>query len=278
MLKTTLTYLTPFALTLVVAGAIRMFGGPERGARAAGVAVMTSFALTWVIFVRPGWTPVSDFTRIGHIGLGATVVGFALDLLAPKRFWAAAAAAIVLLVCASGSVTGKIALPSEIGLAGWTGTVLLALAAFLILARLDALKVRGMTAALLITVALIGVAAMASVVGDPRLASTGLILASAMFAYGLLQAVFGLPLGDSILLGAGTTLFALAWGLGHGHPEARLALLLLPLIFFAEGTANRVPLPQARISAFLYPLVLAGLAALPVALAVLVVMVTAGPH
>lgn len=277
MLKTALTYIVPFALTLIVAGAIRVFGGPERGARAAGVAVMTSFALAWVIFVRPGWTPVNDFTRIGHIGFGATVIGLALDLLAPKRLWAAVAAAIVLLVCAIGSITGKIALPAEPGFAGWADAVLLAVVAFLILARLDALKGRGMTAALLMTVALVGVAAMAGVAGDARLATTGLILASAIFAYGVLQAVFALPLGDSVLLGAGTTLFALAWALGHGHPEARLALLLLPLIFFAEGTANRVPLPKARISALLYPLVLAGLAALPVALAVLVVTVTAAP-
>ena len=51
--------------------------------------------------------------------------------------------------------------------------------------------------------------------------------------------------------------------------------MLLPLILFADGTARRVPLPKARISAILYPLILAGIAALPLALAVLVAYVTA---
>ena len=63
--------------------------------------------------------------------------------------------------------------------------------------------------------------------------------------------------------------------LAERSPEAMLALLLLPLILFAEGTAERVPLPKARISAILYPLVLAGVAALPAALAVLVTYVMA---
>jgi hypothetical protein len=276
MLDIALTYITPFALTLIIAGAIRLFGGPERGARAAGVGVMIGFAIAWVIFVRPGWWPVSDFTRIGHIALGATVVGLALDLLGPKRFWAAVAAAVVLLICAASSLTGKVALPDPT-LAAWGSVVVLALAAFLMLARLDALKGKGITAALLMTAALVGVAVMAAVAGDARLVTTGLILASAVCAFGVLQVAGGLPMGDSVLLGGGTTLFALAWALAHGHPETRLALLLLPLIFFAEGTANRVPLPQARISALLYPLVLAGLAALPVALAAFVVYVTAAP-
>ena len=38
-MKSALMYLVPFALTLALAGAIRFFGGAERGARAAGVAV-----------------------------------------------------------------------------------------------------------------------------------------------------------------------------------------------------------------------------------------------
>lgn len=275
MLKTALTYITPFALTLLVGGAIRLFGGAGRGARAAGAGAMISFALVWVILVRPSWAPVNDLARLGHIALGATIVGLVLDLLAPRRFWAAAAAGVVLLVSAIGSVTGKMALPGGVGLGGWAGVALLAGVAFLVLARLDALKGKGMTSVLLMAAALAGVGAMARVAGDSSLAATGLMLASAVLAFGVLQVAFGLPLGDSLLLGGGAALFALAWALGHGQPEARLALLLLPLIFFAEGTANRVPLPQARVSAFLYPLVLTGLAALPVALAVLVVYVTA---
>ena len=52
-------------------------------------------------------------------------------------------------------------------------------------------------------------------------------------------------------------------------------LVILTLMLFAEGTARRVRLPKARISVLLYPLILAGIAALPLALAALVTFIGA---
>ena len=271
MLKSLLLYIAPLVLTPLLAGAIRLFGGPQRGARVAGLGVMVAFALSWVYFVRPGWAPVSDLTRIGHIALGATLVGFLLDLLSPPRFVAAVAGAIVILVSTWASVSGGLAIPSA------DGPIVLAAAlaviAFLILARMDAVRGQGVTAVVLMGIAAAGVAVIARVTHDPALATTGLILALALIAYAIPQAVAGLPVGDSIVLGAGGALLALTWAVAHAHPEIRLAMLLVPLIFFAEGTAKRVPLPQARISTLLYPLLLAVLAALPLGLAVLVAYV-----
>lgn len=274
MLKSALIHIVPFALALVWAGAMRIFGGPERAARGAGIGVMLAFAVSWVVFVKPAWVPVNDMTRIGHIALGAAVAGLALDLLTPKRFWAAAVAALFIAGSAWGSVTGKLDLPSASNLGLLAPAAALAVIGFLGLARLDVLRAQGLTATLLLTVSAAGIAVMAAVVADGRLAATGAILALALLGYVTAQALFKVPVGDSIVLGAGGTLLAMTWALGHMHPAARLALLLMPLIFFAEGTAKRVPLPQARISALLYPLILVALAALPVALAVLVVYVT----
>lgn len=274
MLKSALIHLVPFALALVWAGAMRVFGGPERTARGAGIGVMLAFAISWIVFVKPDWTPVTDLTRVGHIALGAAVAGLALDLLAPKRFWAAAVAAIFIVGAAWGSVTGKLELPGAANLSLLAPAGVLASIGFLGIARLDVLRAQGLTATILLTVSASGIAVMAAVVGDAKLSATGAILTLAVLGYAVAQALFKVPVGDSIVLGAGSTLLAISWALGHSHPAARPALLLLPLIFFAEGTAKRVPLPQARISALLYPLILAALAALPVALAVLVVYVT----
>lgn len=277
MLKFALMYLAPFVLTLVLAGAIRVFGGPERGARAAGVAVMLGFILSWGFFLRPGWVPAGDFSRIGHIAFGAALVGMALDLVAAKRYWAALAAAVVILVSTWASVTGALSL--SVPLTGGRAITVggLAVVAFLIVARLDAARGRGVTAPILLGIAALGMSFMARVAEAPDLAATGLMLALALAGYAVLQGAVALPVGDSIVLGAGGTLLALAWALAQGKPEVGLALLLVLLIFFAEGTAKRVPLPEARISAILYPLVLAGMAALPCALAVLIAYIMAHP-
>jgi hypothetical protein len=273
MLKSLLHYIVPFALTLMIGGGLRMAAGPERGARASGVAVVIGFLAAWGVFLAPGWMPGDDFTRIGHIAFGAALVGVVLDLLAPKRFVAAIAAAVVVLVSAWASVTGSLRPHGPLDLTTTVAVVALAIGAFLILVRLDAARERGSAPLVLLLIAALGLAAMAALVGDHRLAVTGMMLAAALIAFALLQWLLHLPVGDALILGAGGVVLAMAWTLGHVHADARLGLLLVPLILFAEGTAARVPLPKARISAVLGPVVLAGVAALPLILAIIVVYV-----
>ena len=275
MLNSVMMYVAPFALTLVFAGGIRGLGGAECGVRAAGSAVVLSFLISWGFFLRPDWVPANDFSRIGHIALGAALVGLVLDLMAPRRFWAAAAAAIVLLISTWASVRGGLSLPAPLGV-GWAASVAaLTAAAFLVIARLDAARSHGAVALILLAAAALGLSLIAWVAGEPSLASTGLILVSSVLAYTVMQWAMAAAVGDSIILGAGAALLALAWALAEAQPWVRPAMIFLPLIFFAEGTAKRVPLPAARISLVLYPLVLAGLAALPLALAVVIAYVMA---
>ena len=173
------------------------------------------------------------------------------------------------------SVTGALALagPLTLGVAATVG--ILSAVAFLIVARLDAARATGVTSLVLIAMAGLGLALIARVTDAPAVASTGLMLALAVAGFAVLQSLITLPVGDGVILGAGTTLLAIAWALAQAQPETRPALVMIPLILFAEGTALRVPLPKARISALLCPLVLAGIAALPLALAVLVAYVLA---
>jgi hypothetical protein len=275
MSQSALIYILPFVLTLVLAGGLRFAFGLERGPRLAGAAVMTSFGISWALIVKPDWAPVDDFARIGHIALGASVVGVVLDYFAPRRLWAAVAAAIVIVVGAWSSVTGALVWPTVVYTDALAMTAVFSAVAFLFIARLDALRMQGMTVGILIAVAAFGLAAIAHVADASELAATGSVLGLAVVAFTLLRAVLDIAVADVLVLGAGSTLLALTVALARAQPEARFALMLVPLIFFAEGTARRVPLPQARISAFLYPVVLVGLAALPLGLAVLVTYVTA---
>jgi len=275
MLKSVLTYLVPFLLTLAAAGAVRFSGGALRGAQCAGVGVVLGFLIAWGVFLKPGWMPGDDFSRIGHIVFGAGVVGLLLDLLSPRRLWAALAAGVVLLVSSWASVNGSLRSHGSVDLADVALMAGLTVLGFLILARLDAVRERGLAAPVLLAMTALALTAMAAIVGDARLAASGAILAAALLGFVALQSVVALPVGDAVLLGAGGAVLAIAWALGHSHGDARLGLLLVPLILFADSTAQRVPLPKARISGVLEPLVLASFAALPLILAMIVVYVMA---
>ena len=274
-MQSALMYLVPFVLTLALAGALRFFVGAERGARAAGVAVVVGFLAPWGIFLKPGWMHADDFVRMGHIAFGAGLAGFILDAWAPRRLWAAIVAGVVILVSTWASLNGSLRLHGPVDVEVIAAVVVLSVGAFLILARLDAARERGGTALVLLIMATLGLTVMAAVVGDMRLTISGAMLAAALLALALLQGFVGLPSGDAVILGGGGIVLALAWALGHGQPDARLGLLLVPLVLFAEGTAQRVSLPKARISMLLGPLVLAGVAALPLILAIIVVYVMA---
>lgn len=274
-MKLTLGIILPFALTLVFTGAIRLGLGAERGVRLVSAAVVTGFLIAWVTVWRPGWAPAEPFARIGHIALGALLMGILLDAVIRRRFASYIAAAGVAAVSVTASVTGTLAprwpLPTETLILIGALTIL----ALAVLARLD--RLRGDAAVVLVITAMLAlaVAAVAAVVHDIPLSVTALMLALAVAAYGVIAALIPLPVGDAIVLGAGSTLLAIVWALAAAHPGVRPALLLLPLTLFADGTARRVPLPKARISAFLFPMVLAGVAALPLILAAAVAYVTA---
>jgi hypothetical protein len=275
MLKSVLTYLVPFLLTLAAAGAIRFAGGAARGAQCAGIGVVLGFLIAWGGFLKPGWMPGDDFSRIGHIVFGAGLVGLLLDLLSPRRLWAGLAAGVVLLVSSWASVNGSLRFHGPVALTDVALLAGLTVLGFLILARLDAVRERGLAAPVLLTMTALALTVMAAIVGDARLAASGAILAAALLGFVVLQSVVALPVGDAVLLGAGGAVLAIAWALGHSHGDARLGLLLVPLILFADTTARRVPLPKARISGVLEPLVLASFAALPLILATIVVYVMA---
>ncbi|MHB1207854.1 MAG: hypothetical protein ACYCZX_19980, partial [Rhodospirillaceae bacterium] len=111
LVKLTLGLILPFALTLVLAGAARLGLGPERGPRFAGGAVIGGFLIAWVITWRPGWMPADPFTRIGHIALGALLMGLVVDAFIStsgkgRRFASIIAAVGVVAVSVVASVTG----------------------------------------------------------------------------------------------------------------------------------------------------------------------------
>ena len=263
----------PFVLTLLFAGGIRLGLGPERGARAAGASVVLAFLIAWGVLWHPGWFPSGPFPRIGHIAFGALLVGTLVDVVLRRRIASLIGAMGVVLVSAWASTTGTLH-PMPLTPHVATLVALYSAIALLVLWRLDRMRQSDISVLVVLAMLAFALAALGAVVHDDPLAWTGFMLGLAVIAYALIGSTLALPVGDAVILGAGATTLAIAFALAALHPSVRLGLLLVPLILFAEGTARRVPLPKARISVFLYPLLLAGVCVLPLVLATFVAYVT----
>lgn len=275
-MNTAVTLLLPSALTLVLAFALHILAR-ERAQRVGLLPVALSVLICWIFVVRPGWVPVDDANRILHIAVGAALLGLALDVVRPHRLITALLAAGFVLGSAYATVTGNLSLNGQLALRDGLLVAGLTAIAFLSLARLDTMRKRPLSLMVLLAVVACGLAILAAIGGDVILRGLAMVLAAALVGYLVFVAVTGAPVTDGLVLFAGTPILAIVWALAQRHPDMRLALVCLPLVLFAETTALRVPLPAARISAFLYPLLLALLVSLPLVLAGLIAFVTTIP-
>ncbi len=270
------TLLLPPALTFILAMALHLFA-KERAVRAGVLPAALTVLLCWAFVVRPGWMPVDDIRRIVHIAVGAALLGLALDALRPPRLAVALLVAFFVLGSALASVTGVVVprLPATWSEGLVTGAA--AATGFLVLARFDSMRERPLSLVLLLTVVACGLTVISAIVRDATLTGLGGVLATALAGYLIFVVIARAAVTDGLILFAGSSMLAMIWALAQHHPGIRLALLCVPLVLFAEATAMRVPLPAARVSAVLYPLILASLVSLPLALAGLIAFVTTIP-
>jgi hypothetical protein len=275
-LTSLLTFLVPPIAAFVLAFALYLTAR-ERAARVGLAPLVITALFCWVFIVRPGWVPVDDATRVLHVAVGAALLGLALDAVKPPRFAAAVLVAGFLLGSAFASVTGRIMPGGPISVRDGAITSVLAVVSFLVLARFDAMHERALNLSILLALLGGGLALLAAIAHDPVLTGLALVMAMALAGYVVFVAVTGTSVGDGVILFSGASMLAMVWALAQRHPDLRLALLCLPLVLFAEATALRVPLPAARISTLLYPLIFAGLVCLPLGLAGLIAFVTSIP-
>lgn len=275
-MNTAITLLLPPAITFVLAMALYLFA-KERAQRVGLLPLAVSVFIGWAFIVRPGWVPVDDVRRVVHMAVGAALLGLTLDAVKPPRLITAILVAFYLIGCAFASVTGNVLPEGSISLKDGLMTGVLALAAFFALWRFDAMRERSLSLSILLTMVAGGLAVLAAIGQDAPLAGLALVLATALAGYLLFVIFVGVPVSDGMILIAAVPMLAIVWALAQRHPDMRLALACLPLVLFAEATALRVPLPAARITALLYPLILAGFVSLPLILAGLIAFVTSVP-
>jgi hypothetical protein len=155
----------------------------------------------------------------------------------------------------------------------------------LVLARLERAEAQagGLSAAVMLVAAALGVAGIASLASASAVALAGVALAAAagglaFWGYGvwMVKRTRG-PFGATTLFGGGAGLLAMAYVLVLHSPRAsRVALVMLLLVFFADMAAARIRLSGTLRSRVGGPILFATLAAVPVLVAIGIAKLTSG--
>ncbi len=256
--------LIPAALGFVLTGAIRLANGRARGPYVAGAAVALSFAAVYFLIVGiPPHPPVSGMDKLVYGVAGGVALGFCLDLLRLPPFfrW-------LLFPVGGAALLYWLELPgvedaSAMALAGLGALWLAGIAA---LWRLEAEREAGLNPTVKLMIAALGLAAVAMLGGATEIAHLAVALATALFGFALWNwptNVF--PYGAALLMGAGGTLFLLAWIAALHHAAVSLpALAILILVFFADLAARHMHLGDSRAARAAAPIILAAVCCVPV--------------
>lgn len=272
-----LPYFIPFGAALACGAVLRLAAGPAWGARVAGLSVFVGFAAAWQWLLLAPWVPMDGLTRVIHIAIGGFLFGLVLDVLQPGRRWLVVVAAAFAFGSVWSAITGALLgpPPDEIGV--WFRLVLYLAAWGLLLFRLRTLQSEGPSVLAISLMLAIGLGLVGQMSGEGAIAAAAYCLAAAIAGYLALAWVLAVPLGHAVVLGCGGTLMGLGMALADPFSEASaLALVVLLLVPFGDGTAKRVPLGPEAVRPFVYPLALMAVAVLPVAVSAILAFLLSG--
>jgi hypothetical protein len=270
-------YAATFLVTAGLTGLIWRLAGPERAGRFIGLAFTLAFLFAWAVLVAPGWHAFTTLGRLGHIVVGATIVGFVLDYWRPRRAVATALLIMFIAFVSWAEANGRVFVrPSTASALTFAALLLVGAGLAWCVERMTRAEVPLGTpspaALVLLVFTALALAGVAMVAGQPSFGITGLVLAAAVAGFFPWAWITGTGLPAAMLCPAAAGLFALAWGIVDGSSATLPGVGLAALTLFADGTARRVPLPKARISAILYPSLVGGIALLPLGLAMMVTL------
>lgn len=256
--------LLPAVLGFFLTGAIRLANGRNHGPRVAGAAVTLSFgAVYFLIAGIPPLPPLSVLDKLVYGAAGGLVLGFCMDFLRLPPFirW-------LLFPLGCAALLYWLEHPGVESAGFWAllGLAALWLASIAALWRLEAERAAGLNPVVKLMIAALGLAAVAMLGGAPVIAHLAIALAAALFGFAMWNwptNVF--PYGAALLMGAGGTLFALAWIAALHEPMVSLpALAILLLVFFADLAAKHMHLGDSRAAHAAAPIVLAAVCCVPV--------------
>ena len=243
---------------------MRLANGRNHGPRVAGAAVALSFGVVYFLIAGvPPLPPLSVYDKLIYGVASALVLGFSLDFIRTPPFmrwllFPLGCAALLYWLEHPGIETAGFW--TLVGLGG------LWLASIAALWRLEAEREAGINPVVMLMIAALGLAAVAMLGGATVIAFLSVALAAALFGFTVWNwptNVF--PYGATLLMGAGGTLFLLAWIAALHEPAVNLpALGILVLVFFGDMAAKHMHLGESRAAKAAAPIVLAAVCCVPV--------------
>jgi len=258
----------PLACALVVAGLLRLAGGPRRGAMLASASIGIGFLVAYVVISGvPRFPPVASSQKLAYVAAGGLLLGVVLAFVRLPRpaHWAAVIAGVAASV--SWLAAPRLGSPDAAFLVTMATVVGGCAVATL---RLAAARERDVDAPVMLLVACLALAPVAFFGAAASVAQLAGALAAATGGYLLWNwPVVRFPFGAIGTYGAGAALTAMVSVLAlYTTRTSLLALALVLPVFFADSVARRVPLPGGTTERFLRPMVVAGIALVPLAAAV----------
>ena len=260
--------LIPAVLGFVLTGAIRLANGRTRGPLVAGAAVSLSFAAVYFLIIGiPPQPPITAMDKLVYGVVGGLALGFSIDSLRLPPFvrWL-----LFPIGCAALLYWLEHPGVESAGAAALAGLGALWLASVVGLWRLEADREAGLNPVVKLLIAALGLAAVAMLGGATEIAHLAVALATALFGFTLWNwptNVF--PYGAALLMGAGGSLFLLAWIAALSDAAVSLpALAILLLVFFADLAAKQMHLGESRAARAAVPIILAAVCCVPVLIAV----------
>jgi hypothetical protein len=253
--------LLPLALAALAVWAGRFWLGPRYALPTAALAQLAAFLVAYAVLLgMPSWPPSLAREKIAFIAVGGALLGFLLLLL--PRF---ADALQGLILAWPIALVLWLAWPLSPDLATVLPAALLALFGAAMIGPLAGARQRNPRRVLMLLSALLGLAGIAFFAPALPLAQLALALAASLA--GVLLATRSPALPNAALIGPSGSALALAGTLVLSGSGSRIALLLLGLVFAAEGLARRL---VSRRRFRLERLLFAALCLLPLGLALVV--------
>lgn len=261
-------HVAPPFLVALLGGALLRLLGRGRG-EALGQAMLPAGVVAGWIWLMdgfasplPGWRALPLLPWLVLLGL---LAGLLLDLLGGGRR-ARTAALAVLAVVASWLLAGRPWPPDWLGLAVMATALAGALVALM---RLETRAPMPQTAPVMLTAAALGLYGLAWLAGGGIWQALAAALTAGAAGHLLCGWLLGVRFGAAAVLGGGGALVALAQASVLSGPLPTAPVLLLLLIFFADGTAARLSAGSGLLRRILAPVMLAVVCLLPLALALI---------
>ncbi len=265
-------YLLAFLLSCAVAGVARLAGGPGRGAVLAGSGISIGFLGAWLaLYGMPAGLPRSLFEQLPFIALAGCILGLLIDAFSLRKGARTAALVVCAILAAWTALRWPLSWSWPLALKG--GLLLAAWVCLLL--RLDSRPYNEPVAPVMLLMAALALAAMAWMVGQAGWMRLGGLAAAATAGVLVWAWAIGLSFSAAALLGGGGLVMGIAQALGLAQIISPFALAVLLLIFFADGTAQRLVLGSGLLRRLFQPLGLALVCLFPIALALAVAYVAA---